>query len=288
MRSTGTNSAQDGPRSMLDALGNSARTPISWTAEDNVVYATAVGADPFTDLDYLDLFRGPAVLPTFLGARLFREGQKLNLWESWAFDSHATLTLACDLSFHHRASAGDGEGEAATEAIEVWDKVSSVLVVTESGVTIDGQLACSVITTMMVRGRGDFGGERGPSRMPAPALDDGVDLDLHLPANSAALYQLVGDHNPHSLDPAFAAEMGLPGPISAGQLLIGAAARTLTTAFADGDHGALSRIGVEFAGSHLLGQPLTMRVQGDGTDAFDFAVHSGGQPILLGGKAQLA
>ncbi len=288
MGSTGMDPTQDGPRSMLDALGNSARTPITWTPEDNVVYAAAVGADPVTDLDYLDLSRGPAVLPTFLGARLFREGQKLNLWESWAFDPHATLTLSCDMSFHHRDSAADGDGESATEAIEVWDKVSSVLVVTESGVTIDGQVVCSVITTMMVQGRGDFGGERGPSRTPAPALDDAVDLDIDLPANSAALYQLVGEHNPHSLDPAFAAEMGLPDPISAGQLLIGAAALTLTSEYADGDHRALSRIAVEFAGSHPIGQPLTMRVQGDGTDTFDFAVHSGDQPILLGGKAELA
>ena len=81
---------------------------------------------------------------------------------------------------------------------------------------------CSVTTTMLVRGRGGFGGERGPSRTPTSVLDSAIDLDLHLPANSAALYQLVGDHNPHSLDPAFAAEMGLPGPISAAQLLIGA------------------------------------------------------------------
>jgi acyl dehydratase len=273
---------------MLDALGNSARTPIAWTPEDSVVYAIAVGADPATDLDYLDLSRGPEVLPTFVGARLFREGQKLNMWEPWDFDPHATLTLSCDLSFHHRLSADDGEGDVETTAIEVWDKASSVLVVTESGVTIDGQLACSVITTMMVRGRGDFGGERGPSRTPAPALDDAVDLDLPLPASSAALYQLVGDHNPHSLDPAFAAEMGLPGPISAGQLLIGAAARSLTAEYADGDHGALSRIAVEFAGSHVIGHPLTMRVQGDSADVFDFAVYSGDQPILLGGKAELA
>ena len=140
---------------------------------------------------------------------------------------------------------------------------------------------------MLVRGRGGFGGERGPSRAPAPALDAAADLDLHLPPNSAALYQLVGDHNPHSLDPAFAVEMGLPGPISAGQLLIGVAARTLTARFADGDHGALSRLAVEFASPHVVGQPLTMQAQADGSNAFDFAVHSGGEPVLLGGRAEL-
>jgi acyl dehydratase len=155
-------------------------------------------------------------------------------------------------------------------------------------VTVAGQRVCSGDTTFMVRGRGGFGGERGPSRTAAPALDGAVDLGVHLPPNSAALYQLVGEHNPHSLDPAFAAEMGLPGPISAGQLLMGATARTITAAFADGDHGALSRIAVEFAGPHVVGQPLTMRARADGCGAVDFAVHSGEQPVLVGGRAELA
>jgi len=273
---------------MHEALGKTGRTPIPWESDDAVVYAAAVGADPTADLDYLDLSRGPWVLPTFVGARIFREGQAMNLWEPWAFDPHATFTLGCDMSFHRRVpSTNDDEGVVETRATAVWDKGSSAVVVTDTGVSIGGQLICAVTTSMLVRGRGGFGGERGRSRTPAPALDDAVDLDVHLPPNSAALYQLVGDHNPHSLDPAFAAEMGLPGPISAGQLLIGATARTLTATFADGDHQALSRIAVEFAGPHVIGRPLTMRIQPNTPDVFDFAVHSAGQPVLLGGRAEL-
>ncbi len=61
----------------------------------------------------------------------------------------------------------------------------------------------------------------------------------------------------------------------------------LTARFADGDHGALSRLAVEFASPHVVGQPLTMQAQADGSNAFDFAVHSGGEPVLLGGRAEL-
>jgi hypothetical protein len=274
---------------MRDALGHSGKAPISWNAHDAVVYAAAVGADSSTDLDYLDLSRGPTVLPAFLGARLFRSGQALNLWEDWAWDPHDTFTLGCDMSVHDRVPAAvDGEGVQITDATAVWDKGSSAVVVTDSVLTIGDQSVGSVLTTVMVRGRGGFGGERGPSRTPPPALDSAVELDLPLPANSAALYQLVGDHNPHSLDPAFAAEMGLPGPISAAQLLIGAAALQLTRTFADGDHTRLTRIAVEFAGSHIIDQPLTMKVQPDGSNAFDFAVYSADQPILTSGRAELA
>ena len=272
---------------MRDAVGHSDTTPISWSPDDAVVFAVAVGADPAADLDYLDLSRGPLVLPTFIGGRMFRAGQASTLYEPSALDPGATFTLSCDMSFHRLAPSATDSGVARNEIIAVWDKRSAGLFATETSVAIEDQLVCSVITTMLVQGRGNFGGERGPSRKPAPLLDDVVAVDLRLPANSAALYQLVGEHNPHSLDPSFAAEMGLPGPISAGQLLIGAAARTLTARFAGSDHGALRRIAVDFAGSHIIGQPLTMQVQADGDDAVDFAVHAGDQPILLGGRAEL-
>ena len=281
--------ALDARPTMLEALGRSTTTPIPWARHDIVVYAAAVGADPNGDLGYLDLSRGPQVLPTFVGARIFREGQKGNFWTPWDFDPHATFTLSCDLTFH-RLLPSDNDADAVVETVVtgVWDKGSAVLVVTGLGVTVAGQRVCSGSTTMMVRGRGGFGGERGPGRVATPALDAPIDIDVRLPPNSAPLYQLVGEHNPHSLDPAFAADMGLPGPISAGQVLIGAAALTITREFADGDHGALSRIAVEFAGPHVIGQPLKLQAQADGSNVIDFALHSGAQPVLIGGRAELA
>lgn len=161
-----------------------------------------------------------------------------------------------------------------------------ILVVTEGGLEIDGKQVLCLRTTVMVRGQGGFGGERGPSRTPRQELDAAAELPVSIPANSAVLYQLV-EHNPHSLDPDFAAQAGLPGPISAGQVLIGAAARTLTAEFAHGNHCALTRIAVDFAGSHITGQFLTMHAQPDGTSAFDFNLYSGHEPILLGGRAEL-
>ena len=41
-----------------------------------MVFAVAVGADPGADLDYLDLSRGPVVLPTFLAARIGHSGRE--------------------------------------------------------------------------------------------------------------------------------------------------------------------------------------------------------------------
>ena len=260
---------------------------MAWKPDDAVVFAAAVGADPGTDLDYLDLSRGPLVLPTFLAARLSRSGQEhpdeTDVWNAAQEDS---FLLGCDISI-----LGDtppaGQTEFVSETIEVWDKGSSAVLVGETRIEIDGTQLISVRATMMLRGRGGFGGERGPSRTPRRELDVAVEFPVSIPANSAALYQLVGEHNPHSLDPEFAAQAGLPGPISAGQVLIGAAGRTLTAAFADGNHRALTRIGVDYTGSYVTGQPLTIQAQPDGTDTFAFNLYSGQQPILLGGRAEL-
>jgi acyl dehydratase len=140
----------------------------------------------------------------------------------------------------------------------------------------------------MFQGRGGFGGERGPARSPRPELEGAVELPVRLPDHSAVLFQLVGDHNPHSLDPTFAEAMGLPGPISAGQLLIGAAGRTITANYAGGDHAALRRIAVDFVGTHLVGDPLTLKVEPNGSNSFDFALFADDRPILHSGRAELA
>ena len=256
-------------------------------ADDAVLFAAAVGADPSTDLDYLDLSRGLIVLPTFLSARTCRSGQEhpgpIDLLID---DAATTLLLGCEISM-----PGDtpptGQTQYVGEYVEVWDKGSAALVVFEVSIEIDGQPVHTLRTTVMLQGRGGFGGERGPGRTSQRELDDAVELPVSIPANSAVLYQLVGEHNPHSLDPEFAAEVGLPGPISAGQVLIGAAARTLTGAFADGDHRALARIAVDYAGSYVTGQPLTMQAQPDSSNTLAFTLYSGQQPVLLNGRAEL-
>ncbi len=262
--------------------------PLAWKADDAVLFAAAVGADPSTDLDYLDLSRGPVVLPTFLGARVSRSGQEdvaFQMGEVYG-DRENTFLLGCDISILSETPSA-AQTDYVNEYLEVWDKGSSALLVNEVSIEVDGKPVVAVRTTTMVRGGGGFGGERGPSRIVPRELVAAVELPVSIPANSAVLYQLVGEHNPHSLDPEFAAKVGLAGPIAAGQVLIGAAARTLTAAFADGDHRALGRIGVDYAGSYVTGQPLTMQAQQLSSNTFAFNLHSGQQPILLGGHAEL-
>jgi acyl dehydratase len=272
---------------MQALLGHAVSYRASWAPEDAVVYAAAVGADPRADLDYLDLLRGPKVVPSFLGARASRSGQATQEnFAAWEFEPQGIFTLSCDMSFVAELPAG-ADAECDLEYVELWDKGSSAIAVGQSSIGVHGHAVGRVRTTVMFRGRGGFGGERGPARTPSPELEGALELPVRLPGHSAVLFQLVGDHNPHSLDAAFAKAMGLPGPISAGQLLIGAAGRAITQTFADGNHTALRRIAVDFVGTHLVGEPLTLKVQPNGSNTFDFALFASDLPVLHGGRAEL-
>lgn len=207
-------------------------------------------------------------------------------FDAWEFEPQNIFTVSCDMALVAELPAA-AEAECAVEYVELWDKGSSAIAVGENTMVVDGQAVGRVRTTVMFQGRGGFGGERGPARTPRPELDGALELPVRLPDHSAVLFQLVGDHNPHSLDPRFAKAMGLPGPISAGQLLIGAAGRTITESRADGDHAALRRIAVDFVGTHPVGEPLTLKVQQNGSNTFDFALFTDDRPVLHGGRAEL-
>jgi hypothetical protein len=273
-------------RPIAELLGCSFRLPLAWTAADAVVYAAAVGADLRTDRDYLDLSRGPRVLPAFLGARMFRAGQAADHVAPWAFELTDMVTLGCEISF-----TGDFPADADTLVegtyVEIWDKGSSAIAVSEWEAVVASEVATTLRTSVMVRGRGNFGGERGPARNLPPDVDGAVECPVDLPANAAVLYQLVGDHNPHSFDPAFAAAFGFPGPISAGAMLIGTVARTLTHNFAGGDHSALAHISADYGSPHLVGHPLVLKARPDGSDGFGYALLDAEQSVLVHGRATL-
>jgi len=270
-----------------DLIGLRREVSIGWEPADAVLFALATGADPLTDLDYLDIGRGPHVLPTFPFIRAARGGQdSLGLDDVGAeLDEAFFLSFEASIAGHVPPSA---HATNVVEYVEVCDKGSSAIVVAENRVEIDGQALIDVRMSMMFRGQGGFGGERGPSRAPPRQLEPDIEVPVDVPRSSSVLYELVGESNPHTFDPEFAARIGLPGPISAGQVLVGAAARTITATLAEGDHRRLSRITVDFASPHVTGEPLTMRAQRSGSDAVDFTVHSGDQPVLLGGRAELA
>ena len=98
---------------------------------------------------------------------------------------------------------------------DIWDKGKNAVVVfgTRTYDEADLELAYNELT-MVVRGAGGWGGERGPAgdaNAPPDRAPDAV-IEQKINADQALLYRLCGDRNPLHADPAFAQAFGFPKP----------------------------------------------------------------------------
>jgi 3-hydroxyacyl-CoA dehydrogenase/3a,7a,12a-trihydroxy-5b-cholest-24-enoyl-CoA hydratase len=143
---------------------------------------------------------------------------------------------------------------------DIWDKGSNAVVVTAvttNNADTGEPLAYNEITSV-VRGAGNFGGDRGPSTdvnvPPDRAPDATIVEKTH--ENQALLYRLSGDINPLHADPTFAQNFGFPKPILHGLCTYGFAARAVLKAFGKNDPRLFKSIKARFSGSVFPGETL--------------------------------
>jgi 3-hydroxyacyl-CoA dehydrogenase/3a,7a,12a-trihydroxy-5b-cholest-24-enoyl-CoA hydratase len=155
--------------------------------------------------------------------------------------SNATLT--------HRAKVAD-----------IFDKGKNAIVVThvDSYDSKTGELLAKNDISIVVRGAGGWGGERGPSSdvnvPPERAPDFTVIEKTH--ENQALLYRLSGDWNPLHVDPEFATMFGFDRPILHGLCTYGFVARAVINSVAKGDPRTFKRFKVRFAESVFPGETI--------------------------------
>jgi len=241
----------------------------AWNERDAILYALAVGARA-TDLDLVFEER-LRVLPTFaltlaqwapdvLGsAGAFEVGRALHGGQRLAV--LGTLPPAGVL----RMSAWVGE---------VWDKGSAAVfeVVVESGLF-------HATWSLFAPGRGGFGGDRGPSRAPAPEGDPAWTTRWRTAANQAALYRLLGDRHHIHIDPEAARAIGQPRPILHGLATLATA--TVAAADAVGAHPAdLTAVAGRFASVVLPGDELAV----DGWEDDRFVVRTERGTVIDDGR----
>jgi 3-hydroxyacyl-CoA dehydrogenase/3a,7a,12a-trihydroxy-5b-cholest-24-enoyl-CoA hydratase len=146
-----------------------------------------------------------------------------------------------------------------TRVKDIWDKGKNAVVVfeTRSYDEADLELAYNEMT-VVVRGAGGWGGDRGPSgdgSAPPDRAPDAV-VEQKINADQALLYRLSGDWNPLHADPAFAQSFGFPRPILHGLCTYGFAARHVVKAFAGNDARLFKGIRARFADSVFPGETL--------------------------------
>jgi acyl dehydratase len=250
-----------------------------WSSKDSLIYALGVGAgaqDPLAELEFTTensqdvTQRALPTMPVVLGAGVAGAYASIGSFNpAMLVHGEQSVALARELPV-------EGELEAVTEVVGVFDKGSGALVVTETTASLvdDGQPLFTTRSGAFIRGEGGFGGDRGPSSTfatPERAPDHEVAYPTR--TDQALLYRLSGDRNPLHSDPKFAAMAGFDRPILHGLCTYGFTGRGLLHALCGGDPALFRSMTGRFSSPVFPGETLTVRiwVEGEGRALFQTA-----------------
>jgi acyl dehydratase len=247
----------------------------SWDSDRTLLYAVGVGAglaDPLRELQFTTE-NTPGVeqqvLPTFLvlmsggGSWIpllnFGEGGNAPVG---MVHGEQSVTLA-------RPIPAQGRVHVSRVLIDVYDKGSGALVVTESRVTLadtgadTGECLGSTRAGLFVQGRGGFGGPRKPpDEQPWSRPERAPDVTVSLPVglNQSLIYRLMGDRTLHGTDPARARADGFGRPVFFGLGTFGVAGRAMLQGLCDDDVSRFGRVEGRFSKPVFPGDRLDTRI----------------------------
>ncbi|MCU1375524.1 MAG: dehydrogenase [Actinomycetia bacterium] len=244
----------------------------SWTADDALLYALAVGAGPselaFTTENSHDCPQ--RILPTFAlvicpGGRVLHRLGDVDLGRAvhgaQVITLHGPLPTAGAIDVVERVTALHDKGPGRHAIVET----------TATGHdATTGALLIERVGTVVLRGQGGFGGSPAP---PAPApfrpdLEPDVVVEDATRAEQALRYRLTGDRNPLHSDPWFAVERGgFPAPILHGLCTYGFAGRALLHELCGGDPAWFGTMSARFTSPVVPGEVLRTSIWRHGEGA---------------------
>jgi acyl dehydratase len=238
------------------AVGASLGTrEFAWNESDVLLYHLALGA---CELRYV-YERDLVVLPTFamVVPTLGRSEPPVLKMPGVDVDLVSALHGRQELIVH-KPLLPNGSVVAHSRIAEVHDKGpgKAAIIVTE---TVTEYFTSRI--SIFVRGKGGFGGSRGPSTKvdPPARAPDAVLLTPTRP-DQALLYRLLGDRNPLHVDPEFAALAGFPQPILHGLCTYGAVGKAVVDSLLEGDPARILSYTARFAGVVYPGETLRTEV----------------------------
>jgi acyl dehydratase len=272
----------------FDVIGvESSPAERTWTGEETLLYALAVGAgqeDPLAELEFTTENSAGVeqkVLPTFANM-IAGGGGGASLGD---FDFAAVVHA--DQAFTvHRPLPVAGTARSTSRVTGMYDKGSAAMVVLEATASDadTGELLATTRTSIFIRGEGSFGGDRGPGRdweIPTRPADERVTYRTGV--NQALIYRLTGDRNPLHSDPKFAARAGFSQPILHGMCTYGYTGRALLHTVCGSDPARFLSMESRFTRPVLPGEELAIEVWADAGTAY-FRTTSGGVPVIDYGR----
>lgn len=261
----------------------------SWTPDDALLYAVAVGAgqDPLAELpltteNSIDVPQ--RVLPTFAAL----VAQRASRPPIGPFDP-AMLVHAEQRVVLPRPLPVAGTVQLVAEVESILDKGTGALVrtVVTACDPEHGGVVFRTRSAAFIRGEGGFGGPRHSDiARPVPDRAADVVVDGQTRPEQALLYRLTGDRNPLHSDPAFARRAGFDRPILHGMCTLGFSARALIGATCDGDPDRLTNLDCRFSAPVRPGDQLRTEIWLDGEDLAFRTSRTDGTVVIDRGSAR--
>ena len=239
----------------------------TYTEKDCILYALGVGMglDPldedclkFVYEDGLKILPSQSVIMAHPGFWAKEEDTGVD----WVKVLHAGQEI-----IFHNPIPPSATVEATTRITEVADKGEKVgALINSERIVSDiktGMEICTLITTILARGDGGFGGERKasafkPDVIPMRDPDDICDLPT-LP-QQALLYRLSGDFNPLHASPTVARNAGFKAPILHGLCTFGVMTHALIKMCCDYDPSRFKRMRLRFSAPVYPGETIRTEI----------------------------
>ena len=245
-----------------------ADVPFSYTEKDAILYALGVGcgSDPqdIGQLAYVSEHAGLRTLPTFAGMFIpdniivdagINQSNMLHRTES--LHLFRPLPASAKLLANQKVlSLGDrGEKRGADVELE-----------TELRLARDDSVVCTIVTRVIARSDGGFGGGASPARERHRLPDRERDLvcALQTRPDQALLFRLSGDFNPLHADPEVARSAGFERPILHGRCTFGIACHAILKTVCDYDFTLIRELACRFSSPVYPGDTVTTEMWQDG------------------------
>jgi len=238
----------------------------TYTAKDCMLYALGVGMgiDPldeeslrFVYEENLKVLPSQSVMTAHPGFWAKEEDTGLD----WVKVLHAGQEIIMHKPFPSEATV-----EAKTRITRVTDKGERIGALIDSDRVVTnvatGEKICTLITTILARGNGGFGGERKatPKTDIIPKSDPDKVCDLPTLPQQALLYRLSGDFNPLHASPSIARNAGFKAPILHGLCTMGVATHALLKSCCDYEPSRFKRMRLRFSAPVYPGETIRTEI----------------------------